>query len=271
VQILPELPELEAIATRLSERFNGKRIESADVHDALVIHGMTPDRFISGITDKVISSCTNDGKFVLLNLSTGGSIVINPMLAGRFRVADAGRKPLKRDVFTLQFHNDLLSYTDSKRMSRVYLVVDDDFSAVKGFEGRGPSALADNLTEGLFLERFKRFRGHIKNVLTNQRFITGIGNAYADEILLYAGILPFRRISTVNAAESVRLYRAMRDVLSRYRKMMMKRTLTELAIEKRDFLMIHGKGGGICPLCGGRISEVTANRFRTNYCQTCQK
>ncbi|TFF91187.1 hypothetical protein EU545_05180 [Candidatus Thorarchaeota archaeon] len=268
---MPELPELEVIAIRLSERLAGKRVKSVSVHNGIVIHAITPNEFVEEITDTCLLSCSVDGKFVLLNLTDNKTIVINPMLAGRFRIEDSQRKVLKRDIFVLQFKRDRLLYNDSKRMSRVYLVLDDDFSIVKGFKGRGPSALAEGLTEGTFIHRIKKFRGQIKNVLTNQRFITGIGNAYADEILLYAGILPFRQRATLSVAETITLYEAIRKVLSRYQGMMLKKTLHELATERRDFLMIHGKGGSICPLCGGRISEVTANRFKTNYCQTCQK
>ncbi len=191
------------------------------------------------------------------------------MLAGRFRIVERGRRPLKRDILALEFGSERLLYTDTKRMSRVYLVLDDDFTVVKGFAGRGPPALGQDLTEDEFLERIKRFRGHIKNVLTNQRFITGIGNAYADEILLYAGVMPFRRRASLSTIEIVRLYKAIGSVLPRYRDMMMKRNLSELATEKRNFLMIHGRGGEKCPLYGGRVSEVRANRFKTNYCQAC--
>jgi len=63
----------------------------------------------------------------------------------------------------------------------------------------------------------------------------------------------------------------MRNVLMKFKGILEKRSLDEIALEKRDFMMIHNRGGGVCPLCGGRISEVTANRFKTNYCQTCQK
>jgi formamidopyrimidine-DNA glycosylase len=108
-------------------------------------------------------------------------------------------------------------------------------------------------------------------VLRNQSFVKGIGNAYADEILLYAGILPFRRRYTLSDTETKNLYLAMKKVLSRIRDIMSERSLDEIAIEKRDFLMVHNRRGKICPLCGGRVSEVTANRFKTNYCQTCQK
>jgi formamidopyrimidine-DNA glycosylase len=156
-------------------------------------------------------------------------------------------------------------------MGRVYLVPSGDYSGVAGFGGRGPSALDPDLTLDVFKERLRHRRGQIKNVLRNQSFVKGIGNAYADEILVYAGILPFRKKSTLTKDEIERLYDSMRKVLTRILDVLSGRSLDEIATEKRDFMMVHNRGGGICPLCGGRVSEVKANRFKTNYCQTCQK
>jgi formamidopyrimidine-DNA glycosylase len=206
-----------------------------------------------------------------MELSGSLEIVINPMLTGRFRISTNQRLPAKTDVFSIRTQKGVLWYSDKKSMSRVYIVALGDEGKVAGFEGRGLSALDPALTLEVFRTRVPRFQGQIKSVLQNQRFVKGIGNAYADEILLYAGILPFRRRSSLNSAEIDRLYNAMKSVLGRYREMLSHKNLEDLGPEKRDFLMIHNKGGGICPLCGGRISEVTANRFKTSYCQTCQK
>ncbi|TFH03177.1 MAG: Fpg/Nei family DNA glycosylase, partial [Candidatus Thorarchaeota archaeon] len=152
-----------------------------------------------------------------------------------------------------------------------YLVPSGDYSGVAGFNGRGPSALDPDLSLDVFKERLKQRQGQIKNVLRNQSFVKGIGNAYADEILVYAGINPFRRRATLTDDEIEKLYESMRKVLTQIRNVLSGRSLDEIAIEKRDFMMVHNRGGGICPLCGGRVSEVKANRFKTNYCQTCQK
>ena len=174
-------------------------------------------------------------------------------------------------MVSFQTEDLTLWYSDAKKMGRIYLVEKGDYSEVAGFADRGPSALDPKLTLDIFKKRLKSQRGQIKNVLRNQSFVKGIGNAYADEILLYAGILPFRRRYTLSDTETKNLYLAMKKVLSRIRDIMSDRSLDEIAIEKRDFLMVHNRRGKICPLCGGRVSEVTANRFKTNYCQTCQK
>jgi formamidopyrimidine-DNA glycosylase len=268
---VPELPELMTIAQKLSERLKGESIQVTKVYDHLVIHGSPVDDFLAGFDGEVIQDFTADGKFLIGNL-VHSDLVVNPMLTGRFRlVAKRRKKQLKSDMFSIKTENFTLWYSDLKRMGRVYLVPKNDYSSVAGFEGRGPSPLNPELTLPVFKERIRRHRGQIKNVLRNQKFLKGIGNAYADEILLYAGILPFRRRSTLTDSEIGSLFTATQKVLSRILEILSERGINEIALEKRDFMMVHRKGGGICPLCGGRISEVTANRFKTNYCQTCQR
>lgn len=259
------------IASRLNSLLQGKTIRKAVVHNHLVIHGIEVGTFEDELTGKVYESVRADGKFLLISLENGCEIVVNPMLAGRFRLMDRPRRPSKTDIFQLHSENGTLRYTDRKQMSRVYLVKGGNYSQVAEFNDRGPSALDPELKLAKFQQLLKRHRGQIKNILRNQKFVKGIGNAYADEILLYAGILPFRKKSSLSDKETEQLYNAMRNVLMKFKGILEKHSLDEIALEKRDFMMVHSRGGGVCPLCGGRVSEVTANRFKTNYCQTCQK
>ncbi|MGY5852990.1 MAG: DNA-formamidopyrimidine glycosylase family protein [Candidatus Thorarchaeota archaeon] len=267
---MPELPELEAIAQRLGEALIDEEITWLRVNSHLVIHGTEIADFEQKPRGLRFTSFRADGKFLLMGLDHSLEIVINPMLTGRFIYAKGRKAPNKTVIFTIRTDSGTLFYNDRKRMSRVYLVDAGNYSGVAGFENRGPSALDESLTLDVFRDRIKRHRGQIKNVLRNQHFVKGIGNAYADEILLYAGILPFRKKSTLSKDEIGKLYETMRKVLSRYRELVAERKLSDFGSERRDFLMIHGKGGEICPLCGGRVSEVKANRFKTNYCQQCQ-
>jgi formamidopyrimidine-DNA glycosylase len=268
---LPELPELNAIAARLREHLRGKIVRDIDVLNHLVIHGTTIDEFVSGIREQEFSNVRVDGRFIIMELTNGLDISLNPMLAGKFRITRPNKQPRKSDVLAFKMDGFTLWYYDLKQMSRVYLTKHGEYSILAGFDEQGPSSLNPDVTLRVFKKRLKRHRGQIKNILRNQKFLTGIGNAYADEILLYSGILPFRRKSTLSDSEIDKLYESMKQVLTRYRELLSNWTLEQLSREKRDFLMIHGKGGELCPLCGGRVSEVTANRFKTNYCQACQK
>ena len=267
---MPELPELLVIADRLAAKLKGHCIETSIVHNHLVIHGAPVDTFEAGTSGEAFEAFRADGKFLICEL-TSKDIVVNPMLTGRFRVYHRSRRPRAWDMLELRTDGGTMWYQDRKKMGRVYLVDKGEYSEVAEFLGRGPSALDPNLSLDLFRERIRHHRGQIKNVLRNQRFVKGIGNAYADEVLLYAGILPLRRRSSLSEEEVERLYSSMRKVLQRITGIMSERSLDEISKENRDFLMVHNRGGGICPLCGGRVSEIRANRFKTNFCQTCQR
>ncbi|MHA2351733.1 MAG: DNA-formamidopyrimidine glycosylase family protein [Candidatus Thorarchaeota archaeon] len=267
---MPELPELQIVAERLTSLLAGQIIKKTVVHNHIVVHGLLVDDFESKSVGETFDTVVADGKFLILSL-TNYDIVLNLMLTGRVRTISRYKRPTSYDMVSFQTEDLTLWYSDAKKMGRIYLVEKGDYSEVAGFADRGPSALDPSLTLDIFNKRLKLHRGQIKNVLRNQRFVKGIGNAYADEILLYAGILPFRRRYTLSNTETKNLFLAMKKVLSRIRDIMSERSLDEIAIEKRDFLMVHNRRGKICPLCGGRVSEVTANRLKTNYCQTCQK
>jgi formamidopyrimidine-DNA glycosylase len=267
---MPELPELQMISERLAKTLTGQTIRQIHVHNHIVVHGQPVVDFESSATGETFHSFKADGKFLILCLEEH-DLVINPMLTGRVRLVSKYKKPSKIDMVSFKTDDYTLWYSDVKKMGRVYIVPHRDYSSVADFKGRGPSALDPNLTLDEFRKRLKHHNGQIKNVLRNQRFVKGIGNAYSDEILLYAGINPFRLRTSLDHDEIEQLYNAMKRVLTRICDILSRRSLEEIAIEKRDFLMIHNRGGGICPLCGGRVSEVTANRFKTNYCQTCQK
>jgi len=269
--LLPELPELKAIAEKLSTLLNGETIIQASVNNHLPIHATTVDEFKETLQGKIIDGFESDGKFLLIKFRGDFEIIINPMLTGRFTVRGVGGRPSASDIFRLRFKTNSLWYSDRKKMGRVYLASGHDYTDVAEFTNRGPSALSPDLTLKEFSRLLQRRRGEIKNILRNQRFVKGIGNAYADEILLYAGILPFRKRSTLTPEEIERLFHSMRSVLTKFTDVLRQRTLPEITLENRDFLMIHGKKDGVCPLCGGRVSEITANRFKTNFCQRCQK
>ncbi|MFX1483175.1 MAG: DNA-formamidopyrimidine glycosylase family protein [Promethearchaeota archaeon] len=267
---MPELPELEIIADLLTDHLQRKTVKKVVVHNHIVVHGLPINEFETQALGEQFESVKADGKFLILSMS-GFDFVVNPMLTGRFRFITRFKNPTSYDMVSIHTGEGTLWYSDAKKMGRIYLVSKGDYTKVAGFSHRGPSALDPEFTLDQFRERIRHHNGQIKNVLRNQRFVKGIGNAYADEILLYAGILPFRTRPTLNEDEVERLYHSMRKVLTKIRAIMSERTLDEIAIEKRDFLMVHNRGGAICPLCGGRVSEVTANKFKTNYCQTCQK
>ena len=107
-----------------------------------------------------------------------------------------------------------------------------------------------------FKTGLKKFRGEVKGVLTRGSFISGIGNAYSDEILFAAGISPFRKVGTLKEEELERLHRQCRAVVEDAIDVLRERMGDNIHVKIRDFLKVHGKGGEPCPACGGNISQL---------------
>jgi formamidopyrimidine-DNA glycosylase len=136
---------------------------------------------------------------------------------------------------------------------------------------RGPDADDPSLTVDVWRERIRRHPGELKNLLRNQAFVAGIGNAYSDEILHEAGLLPFRKRSTLSADEVDALYEATRTTLARAISVLRERVPPTFETQVRDFLAVHDKGGRPCPRCGTRITQVSPGGFVTSYCRGCQR
>jgi formamidopyrimidine-DNA glycosylase len=127
------------------------------------------------------------------------------------------------------------------------------------------------LTLAAWRDRIRRHPGELKNLLKNQAFVAGIGNAYSDEILHAAGLLPFRKRSSLAHEEVDALYAATRSTLASAVDVLRTRVPPTFETQVRDFLAVHGKGGSPCPRCGTRITEVKPGGFVTSYCRGCQR
>ena len=114
------------------------------------------------------------------------------------------------------------------------------------------------------------YNGQIKRALTNAAFVSGIGNAYADEILFEARIYPFEPSKNIPEEKLRELYEAIGRVYAWAVPIVAERTGEKIEIKIRDFLKVHRKGGEPCPTCGAPITEVTPNQRTTSYCRSCQ-
>ena len=266
---MPEIPDLEVIREYLEAVLPGQRIESAEVLRPLVVRNLLADDFVSVLNGNGISGVRRRGKFLLFDLESGQTVVINPMLVGRLLYCQPDKRRAAKTVLILHLSGGMeLRYVDSKSMGKVYLTPDENL--VPRFAGQGPEALDPEFTMEVFRERLRTRRGEIKGLLTNQAVLAGIGNAYADEILFEARLYPFRKRPSLSPEEVESLYQAMRKVLSEATVVLRERIGDDIDIKIRDFLSVHGKGGSPCPRCGTPISEIKARNRLTNFCRNCQ-
>ena len=155
-------------------------------------------------------------------------------------------------------------------MGRLYWV--EDLALVPGWSEQGPEA--DAVAEaGLdeFRKRLRRYRDELKDLLRNQAFLAGVGNAYSDEILFEARLLPLRRRASLKPEEEQALFQSIPAVLRRATEAILANPKYEESKQDRSFMSVHMKGGEKCPRCGHVISQLGSNREPTNFCRGCQK
>ena len=274
---MPELPELEALRIRLAPRLEGKLITGATVNPKKAHMLRYPvENFANELPARRIVSLIRRGKHLVFGteLGAGGSerwLVINPMLGGRFQMADASTPTPATEVFTIRIEGKQeMRYLDFRDMGRIYWVSDLD-KEVPGWSLVGPEA--DSVPEmGLeaFRKRLRRFRDELKDLLRNQEFLAGIGNAYSDEILFEARLLPLRRRASLKPADEEALFEAIPKVLARAIEAILANPNYEESKQDRSFMSVHMKGGKTCPRCGHRISQLGSNREPLNFCRGCQ-
>jgi len=191
-RFMPEIPELKAIVAVINRTIAGQKVTSAEVRIPVVVRRPPKEEFERLLTGNRLTKAERKGKFVLLHFASGHLMAIHLMLTGRLQLAERGSAVPKRTGWRMGFENGReLRYFDEKADGKTYLTQEEARGEVPRLEGTGIDALDPALTKDEFLKRIKRYPGQIKNTLTNDAFITGIGNAYVDEILFEARIYPF--------------------------------------------------------------------------------
>jgi len=292
---VPELPDLTVVAEAFDAALRGRRIESAEAPGPLAVRG-TPAE-LEGLVGQTITAILRRGKFLMIDLDPD-HVVVNPMLTGRFQLAAPGMKLPTKTAVVLRLgplayrgrfrpaawtrdapwlpaadaHPEV-RYRDPTQMGKVYLLPAGVDRAVPGLgEGEiGPDVDDPALTVDAWRVRIRRHPGELKNLLRNQAFVAGIGNAYSDEILHAARLLPFRKRSNLADEEVDALYGAARTTVAEAIEVLRRRVPPTFETQVRDFLAVHMKGGQACPRCGTRITEVKAGGFVTSFCRGCQR
>jgi formamidopyrimidine-DNA glycosylase len=290
---VPELPDLRILADAFTASLAGRVLESATLRQPLVLRGTTAE--LRGFEGLVLDSVEQRGKFLALRLGAD-RIVINAMLTGRLGLAEPGARMPSATALAFRFGPRTglpsglalpawtqgarwlpddeapveLRYRDARKMGKVYLLPSGVEREVAGWADLGPDADDPALDLVAWQERIRRHQGELVNVLKNQSFVAGIGNAYSDEILWQARLAPFRRRASLAEEESEALWRATREVIPWAVEELRARVPPIFEKQARDFLRVHLRGGEPCPRCGTTLSEVTPGGFATTWCRACQ-
>lgn len=272
--VMPELPEVEALATFLRERAIGQVVARVDVATISVLKTYDPP--VTALAGLTVTAVTRHGKFVDVDCD-GLHLVTHLARAGWLRWSDSlAPKPLKpgKGPLALRLHLasgagfDLTEAGTRKRLA-VYVVRDVD--EIPGIARLGVDPLSDEFTT----DRLRALldaagRSQVKGVLRDQSVIAGIGNAYSDEVLHVARFSPFHPSSTFTDAEVSVLHEAIVETLRDAVKRSQGLAASDLKDSKRSGMRVHGRAGEPCPICGDIVREVSFADSSLQYCPTCQ-
>ena len=271
---MPELPEIEALVDHLRRHAVGSAIGRVDVGALSVLKTFDPP--ISALHGLTVTAANRWGKY--LGLQAGNLLLIAHLSrAGWLRWSDKlAAAPLRpgKGPIALRVHLgvpgsapgfDLTEAGTQKRLA-VWLV--DDPEQVPGIAALGPDAL--DLSAEDLARLLAGNSGRIKTVITDQKVIAGIGNAYSDEILHVAKISPFATAGKLTRGQLATLHDAMISVLTDAVSRSVGQGAAMLKGEKRSGLRVHARTGLPCPVCGDTVREVSFADKSFQYCPTCQ-
>jgi formamidopyrimidine-DNA glycosylase len=271
---MPELPEVEALATFLRERAIGQVVARVDVATISVLKTYDPP--VTALAGLTVTAVTRHGKFVDVDCD-GLHLVTHLARAGWLRWSESlSPKPLKPGKGPLALRLHLVSgagfdLTEAGTRKRLAVYVVRDVDEIPGIARLGVDPLSDEFTT----DRLRALldaagRSQVKGVLRDQSVIAGIGNAYSDEVLHVARFSPFHPSSTFTDAELSVLHEAivetLRDAVERSQGL----AASNLKDSKRAGMRVHGRAGEPCPVCGDIVREVSFADSSLQYCPTCQ-
>ena len=270
---MPELPEVEALASFLRARAVGRVVARVDPVAVSVLKTYDPP--VTALAGLEVTGAGRHGKFLDLDVS-GLHLVVHLARAGwlqwREQLPSApprmGKGPIALRVHLDDGSGFDLTEAGTKKGLAVYVTA--DLASVPGVARLGTDPLSPEFTEQLLAGLLSGQRGQVKGLLTDQSLIAGVGNAYSDEVLWEVGLSPFKPAKNLTPEDVSRLHAAIVDTLRAAVGRAEGLAAGKLKAEKKSGLNVHGRSGLPCPRCGDTVREVSFADKALQYCPTCQ-
>lgn len=273
---MPELPEVESIRVTLAENTLGKKISEVEVLWPSAIVSLPDKDFVELLRDSVIESFDRRGKYLLIHLSQGLTLVVHFRMTGRLIYYPKKHPADKHTHVIFYLENGEMHYSDVRKFGRIQLIFTQQAGELSCLAKLGPEPLGESFAFDQLGQRLSKRKGTIKAAILDQKVIAGLGNIYADEALFRAGILPERSTASLKVSEIILLYDAICEILRKgikaggtsfkdYRDANGNKGLFQ------ESLMVYGRSGKECKRCGGKLEKEKVAGRTTVYCPNCQK
>ena len=267
---MPELPDISAYITALEPRIIGQHLLQVRLNSPFLLRTALPP--LPEANQRVVHELRRVGKRIAFGLDNGLWLVVHMMIAGRLHWKPAGAKLANRNALAaFDFPNGSLLLTEAGSRRRASLHVVSGDTELRAMDPGGMDVLT--ATQDEFRAALIAENRTLKRALTDPRIVSGIGNAYSDEILHAALLSPIAHTHKLSGEEWQRLYDATRTTLQRWIELLNAEAVEsfpEKVTAFRKGMAVHGRYDQPCPRCGEKILRIRYADNETNYCAKCQ-
>lgn len=267
---MPELPDVVVYVEALRERIIGRTLKRVLIRGPFLLRSTTPR--VEETYGKQVREVRRLGKRIAIGLEGDLWLVLHLMIAGRlhWRVGEV-KTGSKNIVAAFEFDGGTLTLTEAGSQRRTSLHVATGEDGLKALSAGGLEVLDSTLEQ--FSAALTSSNHTLKRSLTDPRLLSGIGNAYSDEILHRAKLSPIAMTQKLSAEQIERLYTATREVLFDWTARLRADAggkFPEKVTAFREGMAVHGRYGQPCPVCGAKVQRIRHADNETNYCGPCQ-
>jgi formamidopyrimidine-DNA glycosylase len=294
---MPELPDIEAYLEALRPRVVGQRLLTIRLQNPFLLRTFEPplEALAGGTVDgvsrlgkrlvfEVASQCSDEPYFLVIHLMIAGRLqwraaeaaaadgaAGSGTISAARRAARPAGAPRGNVLATFQFCTGVLFLTEAGKKRRASLHLVRGREALAALDAGGIDVLS--ATPEQFAEALRRDNRTLKRALTDPHVLSGIGNAYSDEILHRARLSPFKLTQSLNGEETAGLHRAVVEVLTEWSERLAaeaRQGFPEKVTAFRPEMAVHGKFGSRCPVCGDPVQRIVYADNECDYCPGCQ-
>lgn len=267
---MPELPDIVVYIEALERRIVGRRLENVVLKNPFLLRSVEPP--VSACAGQEVRMLRRLGKRIAIGFANDVWMVLHLMIAGRLHWYERERaRKMRPALLYLEFENGVLTLTEAgtKRRASLHIVQGD--AALSQFDRGGLEVFEHDFAA--FRERLQQRSHTLKRALADPTILSGIGNAYSDEILHRAQLSPMTQTKSLSDADWQRLYDATRSTLFEWLQRLREESkdrFPEKVTAFREEMAVHGRYGKPCPVCGTIVQRIRYAENETNYCPRCQ-
>jgi formamidopyrimidine-DNA glycosylase len=267
---MPELPDIAAYITALEPRILGQPLQRIRLNSAFLLRTAQPP--LAGVEEKKVLKLRRIGKRIVIGVENDLWLALHLMIAGRLHwSAPEAKLAGRRNLAAFDFPDGSLLLSEAGTKHRASLHLFSGEESLRAIDPGGIDIFSSDLDS--FRAALMAENHTLKRALTDPRIISGIGNAYSDEILHAARMSPLAQTQKLKPTEWDRLFAATRQTILRWVEKLgaeAKAVFPEKVTAFRKDMAVHGRYGEPCPRCGDKVLRIRYADKETNYCARCQ-